>query len=251
MSFIKEVQNHTIWKSRSSYLKNLIDETNFIDSFHYLLDKVDYLIKDSKDEEFNVIDSGCGIGWAGDLFISRFATSSLYLLDTSPEYTYGDIKETCFRSFKNTIKEYKQGFFSDMPFKDKSIDILIYNASIHHETNMNSAIKEAYRILKSNGILLITNEYLLTEYQFIKCFLKKLARTMVYFYRNEAYPQAISNSFIEYDGKLGDRLYRRSFVNKVMEGNGFKKELILDTTFKAYKKINTQYYLSHFAYSKI
>ncbi len=249
MSFIKEVQNEAIWQSRNNYLKNLIDNTNYIDSFNYLLDKIDHLIKERKYDEMTVCDTGCGVGWAGDLFISRFATNTLYLLDTSPEYTYGDIQETCFKSFKKTNREYRQGLFSDMPFKNNSVDILIYNASIHHETNMKSAIKEAYRVLNNNGMLLITNEYILTEYQFIKCFLKKLARLMVYFFKNEDYPQAISNSYIEHDGKLGDRLYRRTFLNKLMGKQGFKNEFCLDTNFKIYK--TSQYFFSHFAYSKI
>jgi ubiquinone/menaquinone biosynthesis C-methylase UbiE len=43
-----------------------------------------------------------------------------------------------------------------LPFRDNVFDSLIYIASLHHLRNPNNAIKEAYRVLRIGGKILVT-----------------------------------------------------------------------------------------------
>ena len=251
MKFLSEVRNDEIWDNRKKYLNFLLKDTNMIASFKILIDELFQRNLFINQNVYKVGDIGCGTGWAGELFCSGITNSSLFLVDTSPQFNYIFEKDdkSLFQNQESPL--YKKGTFSDLPFDDCFFDVLIYNSSIHHETNLHSALNESLRVLKKDGLLIISNEHFLKEFEFIICFLKKNIRLFLNIFNAEKYPQSISNAFIEYDGRLGDRYYRRSFFKNLVKELGLCKLDIIDTKFKPYKNKFTEYKLSHFIYKKI
>jgi len=250
MKFLDQVKKDDIWKTREKFLRFLKNDTNNIESFKLMMKNVLKKKLFNKKSHLIVSDVGCGIGWSGELFCSELDDSTLFLVDTSPEFKYNLNKKEFLTEKNKCLITYKQGTFSSLPFQNSSIDILIYNAAIHHETNLFQALEESKRVLKKNGILLISNEHFLREFEFLKCYFKKNIRLLLKIFNTEKFPQSISNAYIEYDGKLGDRLYRRKFFNKIIDILDFKKVDIIDTDLIPYKKMRTKHKLSHFIYKK-
>lgn len=251
MEFLSEVSSDEIWSNREKYFSFLRKDTNMIQSFDLLIETLKRQKLFINEIDYQVGDIGCGTGWAGEMFCSKIKNSSLFLVDTSLEFKYFFDKENNLLLKNKKSVHYKKGNFANLPFEDSILDVLIYNASIHHETNLYEALKESSRVLKKDGILIISNEYFLKELDFIFCFLKKNIRLLLNTFENEKFPQSISNVFIEYDGRLGDRYYRRRFFKQLVKDIGFLKLDIIDTPFKPYKKKFTEYKLSHFIYKKI
>ena len=251
MKFLSEVRNDEIWATRQKYFNFLYKDTNMSESFKLLIDKLFKVNLLNNKIGYKVGDIGCGTGWAGEMFCSGMINSSLFLVDTSKQFNYAFEKKDkpLFKNQNSPI--YKQGTFSELPFDDCFFDVLIYNAAIHHEKNLHNALNESLRVLKKGGLLIISNEHFLKEFEFIVCFFKKNIRLFLNIFNGEKYPQSISNAFIEYDARLGDRYYRRTFFKKLAKDLGLCKIDIIDTKFKPYKNKFTEYKLSHFIYKKI
>ena len=164
-----------------------------------------------------IADIGCGVGLAGDLFSSIHPVSTVYYIDLPSAPAYPNFNSSLFTDIsKSTAREYRSGAFGSLPFAGSSIDILIYNASIHHTSDLIALFSEAFRVLSSNGLILITNEHLIPEFQFLFLYLKKTLRQFFKYSAFEAYPQALSTAYILYDGKLDDRYFRLRHVTNIL-----------------------------------
>ena len=67
------------------------------------------------------------------------------------------------RLIKEATKKFKRHYFilgdaENLPFKNKSFDIVLCKSILHHLPNLEKALNEINRILKKNGILLIAYE---------------------------------------------------------------------------------------------
>ena len=58
-------------------------------------------------------------------------------------------------SENNEAGAYVQGIGEVLPFIDESLDTVMFNTSLDHILDSNSALKEAYRVLRHEGILII------------------------------------------------------------------------------------------------
>jgi 2-polyprenyl-3-methyl-5-hydroxy-6-metoxy-1,4-benzoquinol methylase len=92
------------------------------------------------------LDAGCGTGWFSKEAILRGA--EVYSMDLG-ENLLSKVSEKC--GSKTIV-----GSILDIPFDDNYFDIIISSEVLEHTPDPILAIKELYRVLKPNGICIIT-----------------------------------------------------------------------------------------------
>ena len=93
-----------------------------------------------------VLDAGCGTGWFSEKAINKGA--NVFSLD---------IGYNLLKIVQRKCKSYLiNGSLINLPIADNSFDIVICTEAIEHTTNPEFAFKELCRVLKRNGILIIT-----------------------------------------------------------------------------------------------
>ena len=123
----------------------MLNEGNLIDARKLFLSKrfnnLDYLLKSRFDwmnhyikRNMKIVDIGCGAG-----FSKLYLSENILLTDL----------------IKNTWVD-KIIDATNMSFKDDSIDIIIASHTIHHFYNPAKFFKECRRVLKKNGVILIS-----------------------------------------------------------------------------------------------
>lgn len=109
-----------------------------------ILDSIGAMIGD---KSIRILDAGCGEGFIDKLLIDRFPNSQITGLEFTAE-ALAIANET------NPTVEYVRGDICDMPFEDRSFDLVMCTEVLEHLPNPNMALKELIRV--SNGNLLIT-----------------------------------------------------------------------------------------------
>lgn len=98
----------------------------------------------------SLLDIGCGTGYLIDLLQKQ--KSALYCgLDLSPEMlkvARKKLPESVFLS---------EGSSDCLPYEDNSFDIVTCIQSFHHYPDPEKAMKEAYRVLKNDGLYILSD----------------------------------------------------------------------------------------------
>ena len=94
-----------------------------------------------------ILDVGCATG-----------THSKILHDKGAFVTGIDISKEMVKLAKDKIPEatFKIGNMKKLPFKNSSFDILFQGLCIHYEKNLKQVFKEAHRVLKKEGKIVIS-----------------------------------------------------------------------------------------------
>jgi SAM-dependent methyltransferase len=100
-------------------------------------------------QPLNILDLGSGSGWLSYRLSSRGHRLAALDLQTNSQdglgaYIYFDAAFTPI-----------QAEFNHLPFTGEQIDCIIYNASFHYSTNYETSLREALRVLKSTGQIVI------------------------------------------------------------------------------------------------
>lgn len=101
------------------------------------------------------------------------------------------------KGFKNV--EFKLGEIESLPIENSSVDVVISNCVINLCPNKNQAFKEIFRVLKSNGRLMISD--LVTR---------------------EELPEKIRSSFDAWAGCIAGALQKSEYL-KIIQDIGFSK----------------------------
>ena len=97
-------------------------------------------------EEADILDIGCGSGYIGSLFTQK------------NKVTFADINEEDLKRIeknKNTFIR-KIDITKNLPFKKESFDVVICGDVIEHLEDDKGIIKEIMRILRRNGVFILT-----------------------------------------------------------------------------------------------
>lgn len=100
--------------------------------------------------EANVMDVGCGDGWLARLMtrkgghVTGVEVSPKHLAHARAIPAVGD-------------EHYIQGLAEDLPASSRSLDVVVFFNSFHHvdKSGLLTALKEAARVLKQGGLLLV------------------------------------------------------------------------------------------------
>jgi ArsR family transcriptional regulator len=108
-----------------------------------------------------IADLGAGEGLLSQLLARR--ASKVWCIDNSPRM----IEVGTELADKNGLANltYKLGDIEKVPLPDRSVDLAILSQALHHAQHPETAVKEAYRILKPGGQILILD---LKEHTFEK-----------------------------------------------------------------------------------
>jgi ribosomal protein L11 methyltransferase (prmA) len=110
----------------------------------------------------SLIDLGCGAGM--DIFITKMKNpkvGTLYGLDRLDSMLEKAKKVRDNKGFDNI--EFIKGELIDIPLEDKSVDIVISNCVINLEPDKQKVYDEIYRILKDDGMFVISDILLKQE----------------------------------------------------------------------------------------
>jgi len=103
-------------------------------------------------EDLKLLDVGCGFGYGSFLLKKYYKFKNVTALDFNGNF----IKDA--KSKFNNVN-YIHGSATSLPFKDNSFDLLTNIESLHHYKNNHFYYREAYRVLKKGGYLLMTDPF--------------------------------------------------------------------------------------------
>ncbi len=101
----------------------------------------------------NVLELGCGTGYFTKELVKTEAT--IYAIDISPE-----LIENAKTKIKSNNINFILGNACSLPFNDTTFDIILGSSVLHH-LDINSAVKEIYRVLKKGGRIRFTEPNML------------------------------------------------------------------------------------------
>lgn len=111
--------------------------------------------------EIVIADLGAGEGLLSQLLARR--ASKVWCIDNAPRMIEVGTELADKNGLANVV--YKLGDIENVPLPDKSVDLAILSQALHHAQHPETAVKEAHRILKPHGQILILD---LKEHTFEK-----------------------------------------------------------------------------------
>jgi len=124
--------------ARPDYLYgSMLDQMRYIYALQYVKDK-------------NVLDIACGIGW-GSYLMAMSGAQKVFAIDLSQEAIH-----TAKKYYINPNIVYICGSLEDSNIPDKSIDVVTSFETFEHLENPILILNEFHRILKPNGVLLLS-----------------------------------------------------------------------------------------------
>jgi ArsR family transcriptional regulator len=111
--------------------------------------------------KIQIADLGAGEGLISQLLARR--AEQVTCIDNSPKMVEFGSELAQKNGFTNL--SYKLGDIENVPLKDKSVDLALLSQALHHAQHPQTAVAEAYRILKPGGQIIIID---LLEHHFEK-----------------------------------------------------------------------------------
>jgi len=164
-----------------------------------------------KQRKINILDAGCGTG---------------YILQCLNKYgiSFGiDISEVALRYCQSrALNRITKASISELPFRDESFDLVVSTDVFYHKAveNDNNAIKEIFRVLKKEGVMIIN----LPAHNYLKRGHDENVHTKQRYNKEEVYYKLRNNNF-----KIIKISYRNAFSFPILLflkllGNKFHKK---------------------------
>ncbi len=109
-------------------------------------------------EGHKILDYGCGAGYGTNLIWRRGRPREVVGIDLSPEAI-----AYCRNTYADLASHYQTMTAGDVPFGDRSFDVVLLFQVIEHVADDVRALDEIRRILRPGGVALLTTPNLLTE----------------------------------------------------------------------------------------
>ncbi len=134
-----------------SFAKEFDSKMNMYDTYKRISVFFDEILKDINIEGKCLLDAGCGTGWFSKVASERGAMVTSMDLG---ENLLKEVEKKC--NTKRVV-----GSVLAMPFENNTFDIVISSEVIEHTPHPYQAIREIYRVLKPNGIMVLStpNQY--------------------------------------------------------------------------------------------
>lgn len=152
-----------------------------------------------------VLDLGAGAGFDAFLAANRVGDSgSVIGVDMTPDMVSKARANASNGGYENV--EFRLGEIENIPVADNSVDVIISNCVINLSPDKPSVFKDALRVLKPGGRLMVSDIVLLKEL-----------------------PDAIKKSVSAYVGCVAGALMKNDYLNTIKEA-GFRDVKVLDET---------------------
>jgi len=152
-----------------------------------------------------VLDLGSGAGFDCFLVANKVGRNGKVIgVDMTPEMIKKARENARKGNYENV--EFRLGEIENLPVVDSSVDVVISNCVINLSPDKGRVFKEAFRVLKPGGRLIISDIVLLKEL-----------------------PDFIKNSIEAYIGCLSGAMIRDKYIEAI-KAAGFKKVRIIDET---------------------
>ena len=144
---VKESKENISWDDFwTDFSKQAYDYTNLLPENKKMLNKIASLVGRNK----KVLDAGCG---TGNLIKLIAENNELIAMDLNKSMLSIAMKKT--KNFSNV--SFKKGSVTELPFENDSFDVITSINVIYHLDEPEKVIKEARRVLKENGKLIISS----------------------------------------------------------------------------------------------
>ena len=102
-----------------------------------------------------ILDLGTGTGYLAFPFAQNYPDAEIIGLDIVKK----TLEENCKKADKAGLKNVKFVSYDGLnfPFPDNTFDIVMTRYALHHFPEINNALKEISRVLKTNGILFLSD----------------------------------------------------------------------------------------------
>lgn len=117
----------------------------------------------------NVLDIGAGRGISSFAFAKEGFT--VVALEPDPSKIVGRGAIESILASENLNIQIVGEYGESLPFKDESFDIVYGRAVFHHAKNISQFCKEVYRVLKKDGLFIITREHVISKKEDLQIFL--------------------------------------------------------------------------------
>jgi len=218
------VRNYFSTYAEEYYKENYDETLKNCYSYSHIVRK-DHILRMFDKEGGKVLDIGCGPG-----------VITLYLLQRGCEVWGVDISEEMINEAAKQIEktEYKEvahfsvGDITSLDFPDAYFDAVVCAGVIEYLEDAEIAIKEIHRVLKPNGIAIITvptpqrfYTFMLNLLKFVlKPFISKLKEIK---YKRIKRGHRCDNSVMDFEREFKMRYYRPKQLDKLIIDNNFKK----------------------------
>jgi ubiquinone/menaquinone biosynthesis C-methylase UbiE len=166
--------NNLTWEQAVQWLKSQPDRQDLVKDCYYDDPIEDAAQRFIESEEWaaikkiavsrfpcKVLDIGAGRGISSFGFAKSNCTVTALEPDSSAVVGTGAIR-SLFDNSGMSIK-IEEKFGEELPFPDCSFDIVYGRAVLHHAKDLKAFCREAYRVLKAGGMLLLTREHVLSR----------------------------------------------------------------------------------------
>ncbi|MCK5027388.1 MAG: class I SAM-dependent methyltransferase [Candidatus Pacebacteria bacterium] len=145
-----------------------------------------------------ILDVGAGTGKYGVIYAKEFLESTVYITDVIEESL--DIIRRLTKEVgveNNTVIQKED--ISKFTFEDNMFDVVMCDAVIQHVPDVNSAMKEIYRVLKPGGIVFISTMNVLNFHSLYKLYLRLCRKEYEYVNEKSYTPRELKKLFKTYN----------------------------------------------------
>ncbi len=184
-------------------------------SFRALVDKVIAPLERQQSKQLRILDLGAGNGWLSNCLALRGHALAAVDLGTNDFDGLG-----CYRFYETAFIPV-QAEFDTLPFVSETVDLVIFNASLHYAVDYAATLGEARRVLSPDGLLAVMDT---PVYADPTSGARMVQERQAEFFKKDHFPSDAlpSENFLTYQrvSELGDELGMR--IQRITPSYGLK-----------------------------
>ena len=154
------------------------------------------------------IELGGGVCWSASILFNQLDIKEMQFLEFS-EHRIVKIAPLILQHYDIPSDKVKLilGSFYETKCPDESMDFILLSQAFHHAADVESLLKEMYRILKKDGIVIIIGEHYCDTKFVFHCMQERLVDNICGNYNSDKIKLYKQSGCIGLDSRLGDRYY--------------------------------------------